>query len=185
LDYFGARYFSGAQGMFTSADRLFFQAEMLTDPQRFNLYSYVRNNPLRFVDPTGDAIELVGDEEERKRQIEALKATVGAQAGAYLYENKIGDKYYVGIYSGGPSGQGPAFESINPVAKAFGGIINDQQVARLQILGSQQQLPIDGGGSLASRGVAGITATIDTANGNEVRSISRILAKASATFLAS
>ena len=25
----------------------------LTDPQNFNLYSYVRNNPLRFVDPTG------------------------------------------------------------------------------------------------------------------------------------
>src|SRR5439155_19699467 len=46
LDYFGARYLSSTQGRFTSPDPLFFQKEMLEDPQRWNLYSYVRNNPL-------------------------------------------------------------------------------------------------------------------------------------------
>jgi RHS repeat-associated protein len=53
LDYFGARYYSGAQGRFTSPDPLFFQTEMLSDPQRFNLYAYTRNNPLSFIDIDG------------------------------------------------------------------------------------------------------------------------------------
>ena len=52
LDYFLARYYSGAQGRFTSADApLVDQWEQ--DPQSWNLYSYVRNNPLRFSDPDG------------------------------------------------------------------------------------------------------------------------------------
>lgn len=53
LDYFGARYFSSAQGRFTSTDPIYFQKTMLIDPQRFNLYSYVLNNPLKLVDPSG------------------------------------------------------------------------------------------------------------------------------------
>ena len=48
LDFFGARYFSGAQGRFTSTDPIFFQKDMLADPQRWNLYAYAQNNPLRF-----------------------------------------------------------------------------------------------------------------------------------------
>ena len=54
LDYFGARYFSAAQGRFTSPDEPFIdQSE--SDPQSWNLYGYVRNNPLRFTDPDGRA----------------------------------------------------------------------------------------------------------------------------------
>ncbi len=52
LDYFGARYFSPAQGRFTSPDEPFNDQEP-SDPQSWNLYSYVRNNPLRNVDPSG------------------------------------------------------------------------------------------------------------------------------------
>jgi len=53
LDYFGARYYSGAQGRFTSPDPVFASAAHLTDPQMWNAYAYVRNNPLRLTDPTG------------------------------------------------------------------------------------------------------------------------------------
>jgi RHS repeat-associated protein len=57
LDYFGARYFSGAQGRFTSPDWSSSPAAVpyaeLGDPQTLNLYVYVRNNPLRLNDPTG------------------------------------------------------------------------------------------------------------------------------------
>jgi RHS repeat-associated protein len=52
LDYFGARYFSGAQGRFTSADAPFAD-QHAEDPQSWNLYGYVRNNPLKNTDPNG------------------------------------------------------------------------------------------------------------------------------------
>lgn len=57
LDFMLARYYSSIQGRFTSPDPLYFQREMLTDPQRYNLYAYVRNNPLAFIDPTGMKID--------------------------------------------------------------------------------------------------------------------------------
>jgi RHS repeat-associated protein len=47
LDYFEARYFSGAQGRFTSPDPVKVTPDRLRDPQQFNLYAYARNNPLR------------------------------------------------------------------------------------------------------------------------------------------
>jgi RHS repeat-associated protein len=52
LDYFGARYFSGAQGRFTSPDQPFIDQDP-SNPQSWNLYNYGRNNPLRYSDPTG------------------------------------------------------------------------------------------------------------------------------------
>jgi RHS repeat-associated protein len=58
LDYFGARYFSAAQGRFTSPDPLWIKIDRLLDPQRLNLYAYGRNNPLKFGDPTGMDVVL-------------------------------------------------------------------------------------------------------------------------------
>ena len=52
LDYFGARYYSGAQGRFISADEPFADQDT-ADPQSWNLYSYVGNNPLGFIDEDG------------------------------------------------------------------------------------------------------------------------------------
>jgi RHS repeat-associated protein len=64
LDYFGARYFSGAQGRWTSPDWSTTPQPVpyadLRDPQTLNLYSYVRNNPLAKADPDGhDALWVV------------------------------------------------------------------------------------------------------------------------------
>ena len=53
LDNFGARYNSSSMGRFMSPDPVVVTRRRLTDPQRFNLYAYVRNNPLRYTDPTG------------------------------------------------------------------------------------------------------------------------------------
>jgi len=52
LDYFGARYFSSAQGRFTTPDPLHGSAH-LEDPQTWNRYSYAANNPLKYNDPAG------------------------------------------------------------------------------------------------------------------------------------
>jgi len=59
LDYFLARYYSSTQGRFTSADPLYYTANRPGDPQQFNLYAYVRNNPLGIVDPDGKDGQVV------------------------------------------------------------------------------------------------------------------------------
>lgn len=51
FDYLGARYLSSGIGRFTRPDDPGYGDPY--DPQSMNLYSYARNNPLRFVDPTG------------------------------------------------------------------------------------------------------------------------------------
>jgi RHS repeat-associated protein len=53
LDNFGARYFSSQFGRMMSPDPIFASPAHLTDPQMWNEYAYVRNNPLSMTDPTG------------------------------------------------------------------------------------------------------------------------------------
>jgi RHS repeat-associated protein len=52
LDYFEARYYSSIQGRFTSVDPLMASGNAI-DPQTWNRYVYVSNNPLRYVDDNG------------------------------------------------------------------------------------------------------------------------------------
>ncbi len=52
LDDFGARYYASSLGRFMQADEPFAD-QNASDPQSWNVYVNVRNNPLRFSDPTG------------------------------------------------------------------------------------------------------------------------------------
>ena len=81
LDYFGARYFSSAQGRFTSPDPL---GGALANPQSLNLYVYALNNPLKFVDPTGMVVEW-NDSEHRCQKGEEVCRSSAQRA----YENKL------------------------------------------------------------------------------------------------
>jgi RHS repeat-associated protein len=121
LDYFLARYYSAAQGRFTSPDE--FQGGAvdpftgqqvgqpgplpyadITDPQTLNKYAYVRNNPLRYTDPDGhcfwDACVL-----ETVLVYTAYAAT--AATGAYLLNNAINQTkaWYSSKESSGHSGE--------------------------------------------------------------------------------
>jgi RHS repeat-associated protein len=75
LDYFGVRYFSAAQGRFASTDPKLAGTpfpEHVARPQSWNRYAYALGNPLRYVDPTGEDVEIVvsfeGDFSQKERQ---------------------------------------------------------------------------------------------------------------------
>ncbi|HTC93269.1 MAG TPA: RHS repeat-associated core domain-containing protein [Terriglobales bacterium] len=53
LDYFGARYYGNAIGRFLSPDPSGLLAQHPENPQSWNLYSYVLNNPVINIDPNG------------------------------------------------------------------------------------------------------------------------------------
>jgi RHS repeat-associated protein len=57
LDYFSARYYGSVQGRFTGVDA---GAFLPVDPQNFNRYSYVQNNPLKYIDPSGKDLTFIG-----------------------------------------------------------------------------------------------------------------------------
>ena len=133
LDYFGARYMSSAQGRFTSPDAPFAD-QHVTDPQSWNLYAYGRNNPLRFVDPTGQAIQLTGEtEDERKKELEAIQASlVNSKVSDNLYVNPEFDRdgkqtgrFFVGI-----QGDGGAFAKTGDLEAGLAEVIGATSIVQ-------------------------------------------------------
>jgi RHS repeat-associated protein len=62
LDYFSARYYNSYVGRFMSPDPSGLAYANLFNPQSFNLYGYVQNNPLTNTDPTGlDCVHINND----------------------------------------------------------------------------------------------------------------------------
>jgi RHS repeat-associated protein len=75
LDYFLSRYYSSTQGRFISIDPLGASA-IVSDPQSFNRYTYVLNNPLKYIDPDGlDAKNPWADLTDKERELLAAKLT--------------------------------------------------------------------------------------------------------------
>ena len=52
-DYFGARYYGADVARFTTVDPELNIEGSLVNPQKWNRYAYVLNNPLRYTDPDG------------------------------------------------------------------------------------------------------------------------------------
>jgi RHS repeat-associated protein len=108
LDYFLARYYSGPQGRFTSPDE--FKGEIvdalsgqdidtdtvltyadIRDPQTLNKYVYVRNSPLRYVDPDGH-----GDPTLMEEIDEVVKPLVDSAEGAIADTVSVGARTLTG-----------------------------------------------------------------------------------------
>ena len=73
LDFAEASYYQNAHGRFTAVDPLLASGKS-ADPQTFNRYVYVMNNPLILVDPTGLQASKNPDEEETVAYIQSLPA---------------------------------------------------------------------------------------------------------------
>lgn len=65
LDYFNARYYASVQGRFTGADPLLASGRA-SAPQSWNRYSYVLNNPMGLMDPSG----LADNDPQKKKKKE-------------------------------------------------------------------------------------------------------------------
>jgi RHS repeat-associated protein len=101
LDFAENRYFASLQGRFTSPDN-FLNDTHVADPASWNLYSFVRNNPLKYVDPTGERLELTGDEETRRRSFERIKNAIGEEYAKYLSVKEEKGHFYVEYSADGP-----------------------------------------------------------------------------------
>jgi RHS repeat-associated protein len=89
LDYFGARYYSSAQGRFTGVDPATIKKARLLDPQRINLYPYVRNNPLKYIDPDGADLLLAQgiSKKDREFTVKNLARYYMTEAGKKVIEH--------------------------------------------------------------------------------------------------
>jgi RHS repeat-associated protein len=73
LYFYEARYYDATLGRFISADTM---VQSPTDPQAFNRYSYARNNPIIFNDPSGHFFKKIF-----KKLRKALNSPLGRAIG--------------------------------------------------------------------------------------------------------
>jgi RHS repeat-associated protein len=103
LDFFEARYYGSTQGRFTSPDPLL-SSGMVVDPQSWNRYSYVLNNPLVLIDPDGLYVfDSNVSEEQRKKfnaglaqskaNLEKIATAYGANSQEYKKAERAANAY--------------------------------------------------------------------------------------------
>ena len=143
LDYFLARYYSSAQGRFTSVDPAGGSA---SDAQSWNGYSYSRNNPLKYVDPdglkyklidlNGNSIDDYSDDEFNKNFRGNKKITLKS---GNIYQN--GD--LIGRY------ERLSFDDLGPFAQGVYNQLSARRNASYQAIGAFA------GGTAVGGGIAG------------------------------
>ena len=83
LDFAQARMFSGPLGRFSSVDPMGLK---LAAPQTLNRYAYVENNPLKYIDPTGNTLVINGD--NAQSLVEELEKSTGLKLSRCTAVNK-------------------------------------------------------------------------------------------------
>lgn len=121
LDYFGARYYASSMGRFMSADPVIITPERLANPQQLNLYAYVANNPLRYIDPTGEVLRATGNQQADYNDLCAILGD--ACANRLSIDAKTGDV----SFNTGAIGDGPALDlSKNEGAALVNDLVNSK-----------------------------------------------------------
>jgi RHS repeat-associated protein len=166
LDNFGARYNASSVGWFISPDPKMPSSKHLVNPQKWNQYAYVLNNPLAFFDPDGM--------EEKKSLMQAVKGIffgsidvgpqvgakaqltkylkVEAQAKAVLHQDISGSGVTTsGKVEGGASlTVGPI--SIGPKVSVEGVFQKDNQLQKPQLQGEVSVADVEVGGEKKTLG---------------------------------
>jgi RHS repeat-associated protein len=79
LYYYNARYYDPEIGRFISADTIVANP---ANPQYFNRYSYVLNNPLKYTDPSGMKVTAIGDTLKEAFKLTLMSMNFGKLANA-------------------------------------------------------------------------------------------------------
>jgi RHS repeat-associated protein len=113
LYYYGARYYDPSLGRFTSVDPW---SGDITDPQSLNKYAYTRNNPLKYVDPTGNFLQfaLAAFIPSAVQAVEALMVATMA----YIEVKHLQDPVTVPNYGSSEKSLGTVSNPVNTQQKA-------------------------------------------------------------------
>ncbi len=148
LDYFEARYFASTQGRFTSTDPVIIAHDRAADPQQINLYAYSRNNPLRYIDPSGEIINEPknlsaehADEYERNK-----RAFLATEKGAALWKKYEEDPNFTLTIAVRSSGTLKPRNDESAVVGDYEFDANGNMTAATMVLGSN----LEGGSAPAS-----------------------------------
>jgi RHS repeat-associated protein len=124
LDYMHARHNSPLTGRFVSLDPSLESVDPFS-PQSWNRYNYVQNNPLLFVDPTGELLVFAGS----AANLEKLRKMVNDSLhGQELVINQNGTAQLVAN-----NVQGPASPEQAALAGALSAAINRSEVVRIGV----------------------------------------------------
>src|ERR1051326_4600690 len=144
----------------------------INDPQSWNLYAYGRNNPLVYVDPTGRDIELIGDEDERKKALELLKRSIAAEAATHLQieERKQGKDthYFVGI-----EGDVADFRKLGATANDLANLVTNKNTVEFGL--TSQDLSSLGGAVTYEKGEIGNANVRVLVNPDQMYAANRVL----------
>ena len=113
LDFAKARMHNHGLGRFQSPDPVFYQISMVLDPQLFNLYTYVRNNPAKFIDPLGEEVRVVGN-----RTATDIYDMVGGRETFEKYFELSGDQVVVK--------EGSSIEAADDSVQNLAGLVGEQ-----------------------------------------------------------
>jgi RHS repeat-associated protein len=97
LDYFGTRYYSSQSGRFMSPDS---GPYLWADPQSLNRYSYARNNPLKYIDPTGRYFVISPNDPHYGQFVIAVADMLLSNNSRYMIEEIANDPRPAFFFSG-------------------------------------------------------------------------------------
>jgi RHS repeat-associated protein len=199
LDYFEARYFSSAQGRFTSPDEFkggivdpFTGRDIetntalpyadITDPQTLNKYGYVRNNPLRYVDPNGH--EILGSDPDGGVSLPNFEAVTNAFISGYKNVEGFAERHpllvagaqvILAIVTRGESSEGGGATAGETPSQGLGDLHapGDAPNATVIVRGGQSEMPAPGTTFSGSQGATTAEAAAGVPHGQIRESTAR------------